>query len=167
MSKLSRRLRPPSPAMVVAIVALIAALAGGAYAAKKIGTKQLVKKERSQAFVFQPPKGEAIPVPDLTETTLASLQLPRKGHFEVTANANLGTAGPGSPQVICTLSDDGVEMNVGISHVDPVSIYSDHLSLTGFSDGGLVTLHCHGLGGNGRAGNRLLSATRVAKVGIQ
>ena len=35
------RFRRPSPAMVVAIIALIVALAGGAYAASKIGTKQL------------------------------------------------------------------------------------------------------------------------------
>jgi hypothetical protein len=33
----------PSPAMIVAIVALIAALAGSAYAAKKIGSHQLKK----------------------------------------------------------------------------------------------------------------------------
>jgi hypothetical protein len=33
----------PSPAMIVAIVALIAALGGSAYAAKKIGSKQLKK----------------------------------------------------------------------------------------------------------------------------
>ncbi len=34
----------PSPAMVVAIVALVAALGGSAYAVKKIGTKQLANK---------------------------------------------------------------------------------------------------------------------------
>ena len=34
---------PPSPAMIVAIVALIAALGGSAYAATKVGTKQLKK----------------------------------------------------------------------------------------------------------------------------
>ena len=41
MGKAGKARGLPSPAMVVAIVALIAALAGSAYAIKKIGTKQL------------------------------------------------------------------------------------------------------------------------------
>ncbi|HLM08231.1 MAG TPA: hypothetical protein VK307_00875 [Thermoleophilaceae bacterium] len=36
------RLRPPSPAMVVALAALFVALGGGAYAALRVGSKQIV-----------------------------------------------------------------------------------------------------------------------------
>lgn len=42
--KRNRRIKVPSPALVVAIVALVVALGGSAYAVKKVGTKQLANK---------------------------------------------------------------------------------------------------------------------------
>jgi len=46
MSKIRARLRAPSPAIVIAIVALVAALGGSAYAGSKIGFGELSKKAK-------------------------------------------------------------------------------------------------------------------------
>jgi len=48
MSKLRARMRVPNPAMIVAIVALIAAFGGSAYAGSKIGFGELSKKAKKQ-----------------------------------------------------------------------------------------------------------------------
>ena len=48
MSRL-RHLKPPSPALVIAVIALFVALGGGAYAALRVGSKQIVDNSvRSQ-----------------------------------------------------------------------------------------------------------------------
>src|SRR5512133_1733431 len=99
----------PSPAMIVALVALIVALAGSAYAAKKIGSRQLKRNavttkkiknkavttaklangavttdklsegERSEGFVTN--QSGPLSLPAATNTTLASLSLPPGGNY--------------------------------------------------------------------------------------
>jgi hypothetical protein len=175
MRKLTGRLGRPSPAMIVAIVALFLGLGGGAYAAKKIGTKQLANKsvttkkltkiERSQGY-FSKQAGE-IALPGGTDTAVASLNLPSSGDWQVTANVSLGsTAANGN--VRCQLRDDGVVLNAGDTRINSFgpNNFSANVALTWFSDGGLITLTCAPTNG-AVARDRVLAATRVARVTSQ
>ena len=128
MSTMSRR---PSAAMIVAVIALVAALTGGAYAATKIGTEQikpgavtkkklhsqsvstqkLVPSERSQGFVFNDPS--AVPLAGNASTTVATLNLPTGANFVVTAAASLGNNTNALNLASCELRDDGVKVTAG------------------------------------------------------
>jgi hypothetical protein len=79
MSKL--RLRPPSPAMVVACVALLVALGGTAYAVKKIGPGQIkkgaVKKNKlaDEAVTTEKIADEAVTEPKLDDDAVSKQKL--------------------------------------------------------------------------------------------
>jgi hypothetical protein len=173
MHDLSGRVHRPSPALVVAIVALVAALTGGAYAAKKIGTSQLAKKsvttkklakiERSQGFFTK--QAANLPLPAATDTTVATLTLPSSGNFQVTASVALGGASAGVNPIRCQLRDDGPTLTAGDGYSDQAA-FSDTVTLTWFSDGGSVTLACNPTN-NSVARDRVIAATRVARVQTQ
>jgi hypothetical protein len=170
MSKIRRRIRRPSPAMIVAIIALVGALGGGAYAAKKIGTKQLanksvttkklVKIERSQGFFSQ--QAGDINLPATTDTTVASLNLPSSGDFQVTAVTSLGSPAAAG-NVRCQLRDDGAVLTAGDGRVIVGGSFNDNVALTAFSNGGLITLTCNPVN-TATARDRVIAATRVARV---
>ena len=212
----------PSPAMVVAFIALFAALSGGAYAAKKIGSKnlrsnavttkkikngavtgkkiksravtnsrlgdgavtaakirdgavgtakladggvtsaKLTPSERGEGFVTTRP--DPISLPATTAATVATLNLPA-GSFIVTAAASLGGGGVGANYILCELRDDGAVLTTGNGFVD-LAVYMETVTLTGASDGGVVTLVCTP-DLNALARSRTITATRVASVQAQ
>jgi hypothetical protein len=173
MNLFSGRIRRPSPAMVVALIALVAALAGGAYAAKKVGTKQLQKKsvttkklakvERSQGyFTRQPPN---LALPSSTDTTVSTLNLPASGNFQVVASVALGGGAATANPVRCQLRDDGATISAGDGYTDS-PVFADTVTLVAFSDGGTVTLACNP-SINSVARDRVIAATRVARLEIQ
>jgi hypothetical protein len=155
--------------MIVAIVALVAALGGGAYAAKKIGTKQLANKsvntkklakaERSQGYLATQPA--SIEMPASVDTTVAALRLPR-GSFQVVAGVSLGGKAAGLNFINCRLLDDGVALAVADGSTD-VAAFADTVALTAFSDGGAVTVVCNPSSAAAARG-RTITATRVARV---
>jgi hypothetical protein len=175
MTKLAGRIHRPSPALIVAIIALIAALAGGAYAAKKIGTKQLanksvttkklVKSERSQGFFTK--QGGEISLPPGADTTVATLNLPTGGNYQVTSVTSLGNFASAA-NVRCQLRDQGVVLTAGDSRLNNIAAnqFQNTITLTWFSDGGVVTLTCNP-DNAALARDRVIAATRVARVETQ
>jgi hypothetical protein len=212
----------PSPAMVVAFIALFAALSGGAYAAKKIGSKnlrsgavttkkikngavtgkkiksravstsrlrdgavtapkvgdgavgttkigdgavtsaKLTPSERGEGFVSNRP--DPISLPATTVTTVATLNLPA-GSYILTAATSLGGAGAGANFILCDLRDDGTILTTGSGFVD-LAVYMETVTLTGASDGGVVTMACNP-DAAALARSRTITATRVASVQAQ
>ena len=219
---MNRIRQSPSPAMVVAFIALFAALSGGAYAAKKIGSKNLrsnavtTKKikngavtgkkiksravtnsrlgdgavtaakirdgavgttkigdgavtgtkltpgERSEGFASNRP--DPLPLPATTVTTVATLTLPA-GSFIVTAGTALGGTAATPNIILCDLRDDGTILTTGSGFVE-IAAYMETVTLTGTSDGGVVTLNCNP-DGSASARSRTITATRVASVQAQ
>lgn len=179
MSTTSRR---PSAAMIVAVIALVAALTGGAYAATKIGTSQiqrgavtkkklhaqsvttpkLVPSERSQGFVFNDPS--AVPLTANASTTVATLNLPQGANFVVTAAASLGNNTNNLSLASCELRDDGVKVTAGNGTLPAQAVFGETITLTGTSNGGVVSLACQ-LDHNGQARDRVITAVRVASLG--
>jgi len=161
--------------MIVAIIALVAALTGGAYAAKKIGTKSLANKavttkkltkiERSQGF-FTKQTGE-VPLPATVDTTIATLTLPSSGNFEVTAVTSLGSVAANG-NVRCQVKDDGVVIAAGDSRLNNAAAnqFQNTITLTWFSDGGVITLACNPVNA-ALARDRVITSTRVARVETQ
>ena len=179
MSTMSRR---PSAAMIVAVIALVAALTGGAYAATKISTEQikpgavtkkklhsqsvstqkLVPSERSQGFVFNDPT--AVPLAGNASTTVATLSLPNGANFVVTAAASLGNATNTLNLASCELRDDGVKVTAGNGTLPAQAVFGETITLTGTSNGGVVSLACQ-LDHIGQARDRVITAVRVASLG--
>ncbi len=194
--------RRPSAALLVATIALVAALAGGAVAASKIDTSQLAKKavtskklagkavttsklageavtsaklageavtspklvpsERSEGFVTNNP--DATPLPALTRTTVATLNLPGAGNYVVTAAASLGNNNALAQNFAnCELRDDGALVTRGNGYLPAAAAFAETITLTATSDGGAVTLACE-LDNAGQARNRVITAVRVGSV---
>jgi len=190
MSTLKDRLRLPSPALVVAVIALVLGMAGAAYAVKKIGpeglkknavkTKKIVDKavttqkledeavttvkldppERSEGFVAN--SSDTTPLPTGTSTAIATLTLPANGKYVVNAYTALGS--PTDAIVDCNLRDDGTDIAVAGASVNASAAVSGNIALTGVSDGGKVDLACETITGTANAHQRAITATRVANV---
>jgi hypothetical protein len=162
------------------MIALIATLGGGAYAAKKkkkfrikpnsIGTaklkdnavkaRKLAPDERSEAFFSK--QESPITLPATTETEVAKLNLPAAGKYQVTAQVSLGGSAATDNVVQCTLKDDGATLTAGNGFTN-LAAFQDTVTLTWFSDGGNVTLSCNPAVAS-EARNRVLAAQRVALV---
>lgn len=186
--------RRPSAALVVGVIALIAALAGGAYAATKVDTTDLKSKavttkkidgqavttqkiakeavttkkiatgERSEGFVTN--ESGAIPLPATTSTTVATLDLPSGGTYLVTAAASLGNNAAAPNLANCELRDDGVKVSAGNGALPGLAVFGETITLTGSSDGGTVTLACE-LDNAGQARDRVITAMRVGSLQTQ
>lgn len=216
-----RKGRRPSPATVLAIVALIAALAGTADAARRIGAKQLrnnavttkkIKKnavttakladravtgrklangavsggklangavtgakvadasltgekltpgERSEGYVVNNAGQTALT--GATDNTVASLSLPAGGAYVVTAAVALGNNGAVQNLVSCTLRDDGTAVSTGSADLAQLPVFSQTITLTGTSDGGVLTLICQPDVG-AQARSRVITAIRVGSL---
>jgi hypothetical protein len=177
-------LNRPSAALIVASIAIVAALAGGAYAASKIETSDLAKKavttkkiagqavtkaklatsERSEGFVTNTPG--ATPLPAGTSTTVATLNLPAGGSYIVTAHATLGNNAATANLANCELRDDGVKVTAGNGALPALAVFGETITLTGSSDGGAVTLACE-LDNAGQARERVITAIRVGTLQAQ
>jgi hypothetical protein len=196
--------RRPSPALVVAVVALVAALAGSAEAALKIGSKQLKKNavtatkikngavttrkikkgavtasriansavtqaqlapgERSEAYTVN--RAATIALPASAATPVVSVTLPAGSRYVVSATASFGNSGAAQNLVACFLRDDGAETTRGDAALAPIPVYSQTVTLTGVSDGGVVSLACEP-STNAVARNRVITATKVGTVRTQ
>lgn len=174
----------PSASLLVASIALVAALAGGAYAASKVETSDLAKKavtskkiagqavttpklalnERSEGFVTNTPG--ATPLPAGTSTTVATLSLPTGGSYIVTAAATLGNNAAAPNLANCELRDDGVKVTSGNGTLPALAVFGETITLTAASDGGAVTLACE-LDNAGQARERVITATRVGSLQAQ
>lgn len=175
MRKLRSRGRP-SPALVLAIVALFLALSGGAIAAKKakIGTKQLKNNavttakltpgERSQGFITT--QNGATTTPAATDTTVATLNLPAGGNYVVTAQASFGPNSAAATLYSCTLKNGGTTLSSADGATPPLPAFSSSIAVTGVSPGGTVTLSCNP-DNAGQVRNRVIDAVRVNSVATQ
>ena len=161
----------PSPAMVVALIALFAALAGGAVAASKIGTKQLrkgavtpsklSKGERSQGWVSF--NGGTIGLPAGAETTIAALNLPR-GNFFVTAQTGVDANTAAQETVQCKIVDNDVTISRAVTALPSSGgLNTGTLTLTGPVDGGEVLLACQPED-NSTARHRMITAVRIGTL---
>jgi hypothetical protein len=187
-------LNRPSAALIIASIALVAALAGGAYAASKIQTSDLAKKavttkkiagkavtsqkladsavtsgklaagERSEGFVVNTPG--ATPLPALAINTVQTLNLPTGGTYVVTAAASLGNNAATANLANCELRDDGVKVTAGNGALPALAVFGETITLTGTSDGGTVTLVCQ-LDSAGQARDRVITAVRVGTLQTQ
>lgn len=182
----------PSPAMVIAMIALIATLGGVGYAAKKkkkkfklkngaVTTKKIKNNAVTEPKIadgavatlklapgersggFFSKQDAATPLPAATDTTVATLSLPAGANYQVTAQTSLsGDAATNNP-VECSLKDDGATLTAASAFTNLAATYQDSVSLTWFADGGSVTLSCNPTIAS-QARNRVLAATRVNSV---
>jgi hypothetical protein len=149
----------PSPAMIVALIALFAALGGSAYAAKKIGTKEIkanaitTGKIKKNAITTSKIKKEAVTGAKIKETTLGAV--PNATNATNATNAvnatnwsryytsglkkanlgqtvALGAIGPFSIEGVCTDAGGGTnEAQVRIStNASGSFLYTDESSYT-------------------------------------
>lgn len=190
MSRLKDRARLPSPAMTVAVIALVLGMAGAAYAVKKIGpeglkknsvkTKKIVDKavttskladeavttqkldppERSEGFVTT--SSDTTPVPGTGGATIATLNLPANAKYVVNAYTALGS--PTDAVVNCNLKDDGADLAAAGDSVNASAGVSGNIAMTGISDGGKIDLVCEAITGTATAHRRAITATRVGTV---
>jgi len=156
--------------MVVAIVALCAALTGGAYAAGRIGTKQLrhgavttgklAPNERSLAFTFFDANNMALPAGQFTP--VANLVLPR-GDYIVTAQVGIDSDDP--QEVECQIQDDGARAVRAITGLPTTTGGSRRgtITLTAPVDGGGVSLACFPDEAS-TARDRMITAVRVGHL---
>lgn len=133
MSK--RAIRLPSPAMVVALVALFVALAGSGYAAAKLNGKKIknrtvtgkklkrntvggteINESRlvlpDQAAVGRSGAGQCNPGPGgaFSSCAVISLPLPHSGRVLVVATTDWFTVGGGGSQGACAIQVDGAQL---------------------------------------------------------
>jgi hypothetical protein len=160
--------------MIVAIVALIAALAGGAYAAAKIGTKQIRKKavtapklavgERSEGFVFF--DGANKTLPEGTFTPVASLSLPSGGTYFVTAQTSVQSE-VGTETVHCQIRDDGTPVSRAINPLPSSGgTFAGTFTLTGPVGGGAIEFTCFPEN-ESFARHRMITAIRIGTLESQ
>ncbi len=177
---MSGRLKRPSPAMVVAISALVLALVGGAYAATKIGPKKIKPNairtskikdeavttpklaigERSEGFVRRVTATQALA--PATDNNVVQMTLP-EGGFMLTGTVELGSSAGASRSIQCRLLDANNPVAAGGAFTPALAVFSDTISLTGVSDGGVVGLTCNP-DGSANARNASLTAVRLASV---
>ena len=189
-NRIGRRL--PRPGTLIACAALLAALAGTAYAGNKIGTKQLKNnavssaKLQNEAVTSAKLKGGLLPkqggnlrvnseaaVSTITASTqLGGLSLPA-GSYLVLAKLNAAhTGAAASTRLECSLNSGGSQLDFikirlqANAGVEPVIFAAP--SLQGFvtlAAPGSVTLDCISTNGSGiEISNRILSALPVAGI---
>lgn len=173
MSKLRGRISRPSPGAVIGVIALVAALGGGAYAQSKddfkiripnksVTSKKLVKSERSQGYFTR--QTGAIGIPAGLDTEVLALALPT-GSFQITASVDLGgtIATPALPtRIRCQIRDDGRFLLGGDATVESAG-FDDTITLTWFTDGGSASINCNPQA-PAQVRDRAISAIRVGRV---
>ncbi|MGI8411579.1 MAG: hypothetical protein ACR2QA_03605 [Solirubrobacteraceae bacterium] len=183
----------PSTASVIALIALVVALSGTAYAASRIGTKQLrngavtsdkIKdgavttskladravtigkldlSARSQGFASN--QRDQLALPGGTDTTVARLSLPVDGNYIVTAETVLGSNGAGG-LVNCDLLENNNPIASGNGSLTAMAAFSQTITLTAASSGGSIALSCNPDKG-AQAKARVITAVRVRTLSTQ
>lgn len=180
-----------TPAGVLALIALVAALAGTAYAAKKIGSKQLkagavtTKKLKNKSVTtakladsavtvgkveprlrsegFETSKADQLALGAGVDTPVAALALPTNVQYVVTAATALGN-NAATPNILsCQLRDDGSLVAEGFANLAPLAVFSQTITLTGVSNGGLVAMVCNP-DSSASAKSRVITAVKVVSV---
>ena len=180
-----------TPAGVLALIALVAALAGTAYAAKKIGSKQLkagavtTKKLKNKSVTtakladsavtvgkveprlrsegFETSKADQLALGAGVDTPVAALALPTSVQYVVTAATALGN-NAATPNILsCQLRDDGSLVAEGFANLAPLAVFSQTITLTGVSNGGLVAMVCNP-NSSASAKSRVITAVKVVSV---
>jgi len=173
--------RAPSPAFVLASIALFAALSGGAYAAATIGSGNIkrgavtnskirnravtVRKLASSARTAGYTKNEStqIALPATATTTVGTLSLPRGSNYIVTAAVSIGGNGATNNPVTCTLTDDGAPLTTGAGFTNLAAFQSNVTVTAATNGGGSIVYACQPSAGS-QAKSRVITATRVASV---
>ena len=182
MPKLSR----PSPALVVATIALFIAAGGGAWAATKSPSSAVYARAtnpkasiasrgpRGPRGATGPSDGFVISVPQQqplsagNDTRIAQLRLTIRGSYIVTAAAALaGNAGSELNLASCTLLQNSNPVTSGSASLQPgVAAFDETMTLTAAvstSDGSNVSLSCNP-DGLGFARNVVITAVRVGTL---
>jgi len=188
MLKLSR----PSPALVVATIALFVAAGGGAWAATTNANSALYARATShpKASVASrgprgprgprgfrgatgPSDGFAISVPQQqplsagTDTRIAQLSLTVRGSYIVTAETSLaGNASPDTNLAGCTLLQNSNPVASGTANLPSLAAFTATMTLTAgvsTSNGSNVSLSCNP-DGLGFARNVAITAVRVGTL---
>jgi hypothetical protein len=173
----------PSAASVIAMIALVAALSGTAYAATRIGTKQLqngavtsakikdgavtIRKLDSSAVSrgFASNQSDQISLPAGADTIVARLSLPTNGSYIVTAATVLGSNGAGG-LINCDLLENNNPIASGNGNLSATAAFSQTITLTAASSGGSIALSCNPDTGS-QAKARVITAVRVATLTTQ
>lgn len=140
-------------------------IADGAVTTPKVAdgtvtTPKLAANERSEGFSKTTLGGAGTPL-DATEKTVATLSLPA-GNYVV--DSSTGIASAAASQALCSLRDDGADLNVAGSSVIGSGQITGGVSLPGVSDGGTLTLVCTAAAGAPISKNQVITAIRVASL---
>jgi hypothetical protein len=181
-------------AMLIAVMALLAALGGAAYAGTKIGsnglknnavttkkiksnavttkkikngavtTTKLDPSERSEGFVTSPAQ---VSLPGGSDTIVATLNLPVGGKYILNASVDLGNNAASQNLVNCQLEEGALTLASGDANLAPLAVFSQTIALTGAAiNGGSMVLACTPDNG-AQARNPVITATRVANLKSQ
>jgi hypothetical protein len=155
---MSRIRRKPSPAMIVAILALIVAMAGGAYAAavpkNSVGSKQLKKNAvKTGKIVNGAVNSNKIANSAVTSGKIADKAVTSGKFFlSVVSNQNVGNV-PGSACSTLAISTPGIQATDHVL-VTPPPGWTDTFTLVGDPDpanGQVVVQFCNTFTGGGAA----------------
>lgn len=178
------RLTAGRVAVVISMLALVFALAGGAIGKGKkkglklkngsvttaklangaVTTPKLAQNEQSQGFVTH--QAGNIALPAATDTTVATLNLPAGGKYAVTAHASIGPNAATAEIVSCALKSGGTTLSQGFDSAPALAVFSTEPVVAGIADGGAVTLVCNADNAS-QAKERVILATRVGTAATQ
>jgi hypothetical protein len=178
------RLTAGRVAVVISVLALVFALAGGAIGKKKkkgfklkngsvttpkladgaVTTPKLAPNEQSQGFVTH--QAGSIALPAMTDTTVATLNLPAGGKYAVTAHAGIGPNAATAEFVSCALKNNGTTISQGFGSNPAAAAVGAEPVASGIADGGTVTLVCNADNAS-QAKERVILATRVGTAQTQ
>ncbi len=191
-----RKLSPPSPAILIATLALFLAAGGGAWAAA--GTRSSSRATAHQAAGSsrgprgprgfrgprgpQGPKGPAGPSDGFVikvaasqpltggnDNTIAQLNVPSGGSYIVTASVELGNQGTSENPLSCTLLQNFNPLSSGSADLPGESIFAATIALTGAATsdgGGSLRLTCNPSSG-ASARNAVITAIKVGSLHVQ
>jgi hypothetical protein len=129
-----------------------------------VSTSKITPGERSEGFSKTTLGGAGVSLTE-NETTVATLNLPTGGHYLVTATTGIGGNGATLTAAICSLRDNGTEIDVGGGTAAPSGQLSGSVALNGVSNGGTVTLACsQAIVATTISKNQVITAVRVNSV---
>jgi hypothetical protein len=190
-----RRLSIPSPATVIATLALLLAAGGGAWAAGHLRSAHHAKARAaasnrgprgfrgprgrtgpqgpqgpagpSDGFVVNAPQSQTL-TPG-TDTTVAKLLVPSGGTYIVTASTELGNQTSNANLLSCTLLQNANPLDSGSAALPAQAVFAATISLSGAAtadNGGTLSLSCNpSLGASAR--NAVITAVKVGTLHVQ
>lgn len=191
-----RKRLTPSPATVIATVALLFAAGGGAWAAGGLHSAHPAKAHAastsnrgprgprgfrgprgrtgsqgpagpSDGYVVKVPQSQAL-APG-TDTTVASLQVPSGGTYIVTASTELGNQTQNENLLSCTLLQNFNPLDSGSADLPAETVFAATISLTGAAtadNGGTIKVSCNPTLG-ASARNTVITAVKVGTLHVQ